>query len=240
MTAVVTPATTTEAVAAGLDAARRRSLDLLLPVSEADQMRQHSPLMSPLAWDLAHVANYEELWLVRALAGLPAARPELDDLYDAFRHTRATRAGLPILGPREARSYAADVRGRVLEVLAGMDGRADGEHPLLLNAFVFGMVIQHEHQHDETMLATLQLMDAPGYLPLDAPMSAVEAPAVAHDGGAPEVLVPGGEFVMGTDTDPWALDNERPAHDGRRSRLPHRPLPGHQRPVRGVHRRRWL
>src|SRR5437763_798513 len=29
---------------------------------------------------------------------------------------------------------------------------------------------------------------------------------------AEETLVPGGPFVMGTSTDPWAYDNERPAH----------------------------
>jgi iron(II)-dependent oxidoreductase len=29
---------------------------------------------------------------------------------------------------------------------------------------------------------------------------------------AAEVLVPGGPFTMGTSTEPWALDNERPAH----------------------------
>ena len=34
---------------------------------------------------------------------------------------------------------------------------------------------------------------------------------------AGEVLVPGGPFTMGTDTEPWALDNERPAHQVRRA-----------------------
>jgi iron(II)-dependent oxidoreductase len=29
---------------------------------------------------------------------------------------------------------------------------------------------------------------------------------------AEQVLIPAGPFVMGTDTDPWAYDNERPAH----------------------------
>jgi iron(II)-dependent oxidoreductase len=33
--------------------------------------------------------------------------------------------------------------------------------------------------------------------------------------GASEVLVPAGEFTMGTSTEPWALDNERPAHRAR-------------------------
>ena len=47
------------------------------------------------------------------------------------------------------------------------DLSADGG-PLLAGGFVYGMVVQHEHQHDETMLAPLQLMGEPGYRPLAA------------------------------------------------------------------------
>src|SRR5206468_9015198 len=85
------PLTSKEAVARELEAVRRRSLDLLEPVSEPDQVRQHSPLMSPLVWDLAHVGNYEEQWLLRAVAGVPPTDPRYDDIYDAFRHPRRYR-----------------------------------------------------------------------------------------------------------------------------------------------------
>jgi iron(II)-dependent oxidoreductase len=91
----------------------------------------------------------------------------------------------------------------VLDTLDGVD--LDADRPLLAGGFVYGMVVQHEHQHDETMLATLQLMGEPGYRPL----------APAPPGGWPvsgEVEVPAGPFVMGTDGEAWAYDNERPAH----------------------------
>jgi iron(II)-dependent oxidoreductase len=68
------------------------------------------------------------------------------------------------------------------------------------------MVVQHEHQHDETMLATLNLMAAPGYRP------ALMAPPVAAAPVTDEVLVMAGPFVMGTSDEPWAYDNERPGH----------------------------
>jgi iron(II)-dependent oxidoreductase len=71
------------------------------------------------------------------------------------------------------------------------------------------MVVQHEHQHDETMTATLQLRGPSEYPLVEAP------PAPRDDNGAslpPEVGVDGGEFVMGTDLELWAYDNERPAH----------------------------
>ena len=48
---------------------RQRTLDLLAPFDDDFLTAQHSPLMSPLAWDLAHIGNYEDQWLVRALGG---------------------------------------------------------------------------------------------------------------------------------------------------------------------------
>ena len=192
-----------ERIARELDAARRRSAALLEPLDDTALTVQHSPLMSPLVWDLAHVANYEELWLLRAVTGAePMLAVDVEALYDAFRHPRRERPSLPILGPPEARAYAAAVRGRVLDALEEVD--LDDGRELLAGAFVYGMVAQHEHQHDETILATLQLMADP-YLP-DAPPPPPGGPV-----GPAEVLVDGGPFVMGTD-DPWAYDNERPAH----------------------------
>ena len=199
-------------LASDLEEARGRTLALLEPLGEADLTRQHSPLMSPLVWDLAHVGNYEDLWLVRATGG-SAVAAGIDHLYDAFRNPRSQRPSLPLLDPVGARSYLAAVRGSALERLEALElgpGRR-----LLDGGFVYKMVLQHEHQHGETMLATLQLMDGPGYRPDDL------APRLPpHDHGArpalarswEEVAIDGGPFVMGTDTDDWAYDNERPAH----------------------------
>jgi iron(II)-dependent oxidoreductase len=187
---------------------RERTLDLLDPLSDDQLIRQHSPLMSPLVWDLAHVGNYEELWLVREAGGLPPLNASVDDLYDAFRHPRPDRPALPLLGPVDALRYIAEVRGRAIDVVDRI--AFDPERPLLANAFVVGLVVQHEHQHDETMLATLQLMTGPGYEAARRP----DEPKPAHPTRqpAPEVLVSGGPFVMGTDESAWAYDNERPAH----------------------------
>ena len=100
-----------------LTTARARTTLLTSCVEEPDLTAQHSPLMSPLVWDLAHIGNQEELWLLRAVAGREAMRPEIDGLYDAFEHPRSERPSLPLLPPAEARAYAAEVRGRVMDVL---------------------------------------------------------------------------------------------------------------------------
>jgi iron(II)-dependent oxidoreductase len=194
-----------ERIFAALDAARRRSIGLTECVDEPDLTAQHSPLMSPLVWDLAHIGNQEELWLLRAVGGGDPIHPEIDDLYDAFQHPRADRPRLPLLGPQEARRYVATVRERAVDLIdrAPLTGS-----PLTEGGFVFGMVAQHEQQHDETMLATHQLRAGPPVLSAPPP-----APAPADAAGlAAEVLVPAGAFTMGTSTEPWALDNERPAH----------------------------
>jgi iron(II)-dependent oxidoreductase len=187
-----------EEIAQGLDAARARTLQLT-DIDEPELTTQHSPLMSPLVWDLAHIGQQEDLWLLRggnaAAQGLLPARVE--QLYDAFEHPRVERVSLPLLPPREARAFLGDVRGRVFDSLA----RARDPFPYV-------MVEQHEQQHIETMLATHQLRAGDPLLGPGIPLP--PARSVEHDA----VSVPAGPFVLGVDgsDEPWSLDNERPAH----------------------------
>ncbi|MGI5203536.1 ergothioneine biosynthesis protein EgtB [Spirillospora sp. CA-108201] len=197
-----------ELIAGELGSARDRSFGLTTDVLAEDGLTaQVSPLMSPLVWDLAHIGNYEELWLLRAAAGHEAMRPEIDDLYDAFEHPRAERPALPLLKPEEARSYIGTVRSKVLDSLPS--ARFDTPDPLTSGGFVYGMVVQHEHMHDETMLATHQLRRGAPAL-LDSKAEPLQVPGEAS--GAEEVLVEAGPFQMGTSDEPWAYDNERPVH----------------------------
>jgi gamma-glutamyl hercynylcysteine S-oxide synthase len=205
MTVNADPTDLRDQIAARLLAARTRTRGLTDCVDEADLVTQHSPLMSPLVWDLAHVANQEELWLLRGVGGQEPMHPEIDPLYDAFQHPRASRPTLPLLPPSQARSYAGVVRGRALDLLERISFTGG---PLVEAGFAFGMIAQHEQQHDETMLATHQLRSGPAVLTAPPP-----GPPPADAARIPgEVLVPGGPFTMGTSSEPWALDNERPAH----------------------------
>jgi iron(II)-dependent oxidoreductase len=190
----------TARVAAELAAARDSTRALLEPLDEATLIRQWSPLQSPLVWDLAHIGHFEELWIARRVGRRPPLLAEGDDLYDAFRHVRNERSALPILRPAAAWSYLDAVRERTLETLESAD--LDGKDPLLREAYAFGLVIQHERQHNETMLQTIQLA------------------GVEHPGGRPravgrrgERIVEAGPFEQGTSEQPWAYDNERPAHE---------------------------
>jgi iron(II)-dependent oxidoreductase len=188
-------------VAAELEVARARTTALMAPFSDEELTRQVSPLMSPLVWDLAHIGHFEELWISRRLGGAKPIFPEVDDTYDAFAHEREERPSLELLDPTAARTYLAEVRARSLAVLYEIE--LDSDDPLLCGGFAFGLVAQHEQQHVETMLQTIQLS------------------GLEHEGGQPRVLTGGlgaalveeGSFVMGTADEPWAYDNERPAHE---------------------------
>src|SRR6476619_3616943 len=105
-------------IADELERARDRSEQLTTRILDDGEMtRQHSALMSPFVWDLAHVGNYEELWLLREAAGAEAMRPEIDGLYDAFEHPRAERPSLPLLSTAESTAYVGLVRRKVLDAL---------------------------------------------------------------------------------------------------------------------------
>src|SRR6478735_2459287 len=138
-----------------LDRARRRTHLLTSSLDDSELARQHSRLMSPLVWDLAHIGNQEELWLLRDVCGRQPIVPEtVEQLYGASQHPRADRPALPLLDPSESRRDVGEVRMKVIDLLdkIPLHGRR-----LTEGGFVFGMIAQHEQQHAETMLATHQL-----------------------------------------------------------------------------------
>ena len=188
-----------------LTRARRRTALLTDAVDDDDLIRQHSRLMSPLVWDLAHIGNQEELWLLRDVGGRDPLLPEtVDQLYDAFQHPRADRPALPLLDPVQSRRYVGEVRDKVIDLLEQTPLRG---RRLTEGGFVFGMIAQHEQQHAETMLSTHQLRQG------DPVLQAPPAPPAPADRWPAETLGPAGPFTMGTSAHPWALDNERPAHE---------------------------
>ena len=188
-------------LAAALSRAREATLRLVEPVDDEQMVAQVSPIMSPLVWDLAHIGWFEEFWLIRRVATDEPLLERFDDVYDAFRHPRGQRSRLPILTPPEARAYLESVRRRALRVLE--DVPLEDSDPLLCGAYVYGLVLQHELQHQETILQALQLSSAAYATP---PHDDLRAPP------RPEyVLVPAGPLTLGTNKEPWAYDNEKPA-----------------------------
>jgi iron(II)-dependent oxidoreductase len=191
-------------VLAALTEARERTLALVAAVSDEDLERVHSTLMSPLVWDLGHIAAFEDLWLVHRYGQRALLREELAEVYDAFETPRAGRGDLPFLGPDEAREYLTEVRERALNVI---DDRGVGD------GIVAELILRHEHQHNETMLQTLQLAQLEGYA-LSGRNGSEPAPTVSPEAftGLELVEVPGGPCTVGALAAGFAYDNERPRH----------------------------
>ena len=166
-------------------------------MSDEDLERVHSPLMSPLVWDLGHIAAFEDLWLAHRRGGLPLLREDLADVYDAFETPRAHRGELPYLRRAEAQRYLDEVRERV----SALGLRRD--EPLV------EMVARHERQHTETMLQTLALAGLAGW----RPPGHAEAPASApmERSGLELIEVAAASFPLGA-AGRFAYDNELPLH----------------------------
>src|SRR3954469_4575650 len=118
---------TRDDIAARLDEARRRTLALVEPLSEDDLHRQHDPLMSPIIWDLGHIAHFEELWLVRNLEG-PVEFGEMPGLYNPFEHPRRVRGELKLPSLDECRGLMDEIRQRVVRRMSVV--RFDADNPL--------------------------------------------------------------------------------------------------------------
>ncbi|HEV3054911.1 MAG TPA: ergothioneine biosynthesis protein EgtB [Solirubrobacteraceae bacterium] len=189
-------------VVEALDETRERTLALVESVSDDDLEKVHSTLMSPLVWDLGHIAAFEDLWLVHRFGGKPLLHDELADVYDAFETPRAGRGDLPFLRPSEAREYLAQTRERTLETIAER-GVSD----------VHEMVIRHEQQHNETMLQTIQLARLE-YYKLGTTVSAQPRNGSRDNTstGLELVEIPAGRCTIGAGAAGFAYDNERPRH----------------------------
>jgi gamma-glutamyl hercynylcysteine S-oxide synthase len=175
------------------------------PLSEEQLNTVYSPILSPLAWDLGHIANFEEQWLVQRVGEREPMSGELGRLYDAIENPRKVRNELPILRGDELRSYMDEVRKRTLDVLDRIDLESDD--PLLADGFVYEMLLGHEHQHNETMLQLLQMVD--GYEPSQIDGTVAGEPV---SDGPEMVRVQAGLYEVGADPQGFAYDNERPRH----------------------------
>ena len=203
---------------------RERTLALVAPFSHAELERVQHPLMSPLDWDLGHIAAYEDLWLVHRHGGEPLLR---GDLADALRRLRDP-ARRPRRHPVPAR------RRRVRLPRRGARAHAGGPRacrPGRRDAVRDGRPPRGPAQRD------------------DAPDAVSRRPA-----GRPSDRCGGsGRRGRRVDRDPrrglrdgrprrqgFAFDNERPRHARRGARVRDRPAARDQRDVDALRRGRRL
>ena len=101
----------------------------------------------------------------------------------------------------------AEVRERTLEVLPEVE-LFDAGDPLLADGFVYEMLLAHEHQHNETMLQLLQMVD--GYEPVKSDPSVAAEPV--SDGPEMVAVESAASTRSARPAGGFAYDNERPRH----------------------------
>jgi iron(II)-dependent oxidoreductase len=170
---------------------RERTFGLVAHLDEEQLNRPFDPIMSPLAWDLGHMAAYEDLWINHRVAGRQLLREDLAALYDAFETPRKVRGDLQFLRGEELREYMATVRARSLEAP-------------VTNGELHELVIRHELQHTETMLQAMRLagLEPPGF----------DGPRPVNGTGLEMIEIPEGPAEIGAPDEGFAYDNERPRH----------------------------
>src|SRR5213076_99836 len=134
-----------------LEDTREATLALVERLGDDVVHRPLDPIMSPLVWDLAHIAAYEDLWAVHRVAGEPLLHEDLAATYDAFETPRAVRGDIELLDRPQALRYLEDVRKRTLDVLDRVGSTE-----------LHDLVMFHELQHTETMRQALFLGGQPG------------------------------------------------------------------------------
>ncbi len=190
---------TPDVLAAWVQNARRRTLELIADLSDEQLLGQHLPTVNPLLWEIGHVAWFQERWVLRRI-GRPSLRRDADALYDSAAVAHDTRWDLALPPRRETLRYLAAVEQQVLERLA--------RRPAPDELYFMQLALFHEDMHTEAFTYTRQAL---GY-----PAPRLPGPAAPVGGDAPwggDVPVEGGMFPLGAEAgEPFVFDNEKWIH----------------------------
>jgi iron(II)-dependent oxidoreductase len=197
-----------------MDETRAETMRLFALVpDEADLRRPPSPGFRPILWHRGHIGAYEAYWILQHSKGDASPSERYEAIFDPIKTPREDASNLPPLDEIDA--YLAGVRERSLAYLRTPEGAADW--------YTFHLVLEHELQHQETLLYLLHLLEPEAKRRLAPPPPAPDRAAANGEG---VVTVPAGSFEMGSTGHPFAYDNEQPVHrvDVAAFRLDRRPV----------------
>jgi iron(II)-dependent oxidoreductase len=191
-------------LAAWVRDARRRSLELVADLNDAQLMGPRLAIVNPLLWEIGHLAWFQEKWVLRHHGGKPSLRDDGDALYDSSAVPHDTRWDLPLPTREETLAYMQGVQDRVI-------ARLQQSLTPELVYFVL-LTVFHEDMHGEAFMYTRQTLGYPA--PRLESLRGASRPQV-NGGGllAGDVKIAGGTFQLGAKRDePFVFDNEKWAH----------------------------
>jgi iron(II)-dependent oxidoreductase len=194
-----------EEIAQLMAAARADTLRLFDLADEAHLHESPGFGFRPIIWHLAHIGVFEAYWLLQKMQGLSPLDERYERIFDPINTPREESKNLP--SRREMEDFLARVRVRVLDYLDKV--RFDDADPMLRDAYVFRLVLEHEYQHQETLAYLLQLLRPEiKSRPKDESQAVKDVVPAARE----MVTIEAGAFEQGSVWDSFAYDNELPAH----------------------------
>ncbi len=173
-------------------------------LAEKDLRRQPATGFRPILWHLGHVGAFESYWILQRVKGDASLSPHYDLIFDPIKTPKDDSLNLPPVA--EIEEYLMQVRRNVLDYLFNVQ-LADA-NPLLRDGYIFHMVLEHEYQHQETLLYLLQMLDPE----LKRHQDNSDVRCQMSDVRPEMILIPRGEFELGSSGYPFAYDNEQPPH----------------------------
>ncbi len=214
--------TSPAALAAMLQACRCDTLATFARYEQALARQQlavrYHPELNPPLWELGHIGWFQAHWLARnpewllglqanpAAARLPAARADVDAMYNSSLVPHATRWQLPLPDATTTRAEVAAVLDESLAMLndGGKLTGADSPETLDRALYFHRLCLAHEDMHHEAALYMAQALG----LPLLAPSEARFQPHALPAPG-PSLQLPAGPYTLGTvRPQGFAFDNE--------------------------------
>ena len=172
-------------VAAFLQDARRRTLELVEDLTDEQLRVPLLPIINPILWEIGHVAWFQEKWALRHLRGAPPVRAHGDALWDSAAVAHDTRWDLMLPSRAETLGYMQEVLDRVLDRLPA--GELTEQE-----AYFHWLPVMHEDMHDEAFTYTRQTLGYP------APKFAnAQALVCGGESVSGDVEIAGGEFLLG-------------------------------------------
>ena len=141
-------------LASWLTDTRRRTLELIGDLSDAQLMGPRLAIVNPLLWEIGHLAWFHEKWVLRHAGRQPPLRPDADALYDSAAVPHATRWDLPLPSRAETLHYMQQVQEQILDLLHRRRPTAEEAYFILLSIF-------HEDMHGEAFPYTRQTLGYP-------------------------------------------------------------------------------
>ena len=196
---------------------RKRTLELVHDLSDAQLMGPRLKIVNPLRWEIGHVAWFQEFWILRHLSGQPAILKHGDELYDSARVAHDTRWDLPLLDRGETLTYMERVLERVIEQTSyGSHSLTDAEG--YDEEYFMNLVLLHERMHNEAFTYTRQTLSYPApEIAFVNKISLAEKDATFSQTIhwlTGDAEIPGGRYILGSaHKQGFVFDNEQLAHE---------------------------